>query len=41
MTVIIGKKAPDLEVVLPGEQKISLESFRGRPLVLIFIRHLM
>jgi peroxiredoxin len=40
MTLKIGDAAPGFLVQLPGEQTVSLAAFRGKPLILILLRHL-
>jgi len=35
----IGRSAPDFAVELAGGRTAGLGGFRGRPLVLIFLRH--
>lgn len=38
-TVPVGSAAPDFELTLPGKgQPVKLSSFRGRPVVLVFLR---
>lgn len=37
---IVGRKAPDFRVFLPEDRTVGLNDFRGRPLLLIFLRHL-
>jgi peroxiredoxin len=36
----LGEPAPDFEVRLPDGGRVSLRDHRGRPLVLVFLRHL-
>jgi len=35
-----GRKAPDFRVLLPGNRTARRDDFLGRPLLLIFLRHL-
>lgn len=35
-----GDRAPDFSVQLPDGGTVCLPDFRGRPLLLIFLRHL-
>ncbi len=36
----VGDKAPDLTLAAVGGGQVSLAGFRGRPVLLTFIRHL-
>lgn len=36
----VGDVVPDLEFTGPDGETVSLASFRGQPLLLIFLRHL-
>jgi len=36
----VGQRAPDFKVLLPEERTVGREDFLGRPLLLIFLRHL-
>ena len=36
----VGDLAPDFQARLPGAGWVSLADFRGKPLILIFLRHL-
>ena len=38
--VQVGDAAPDFTLDAVGGGQISLQDFRGRPVVLIFLRHL-
>jgi hypothetical protein len=40
ITVQPGQQAPDLAFVRPDGTSLSLSAYAGRPLVLIFLRHL-
>jgi peroxiredoxin len=40
MRLVPGAAAPDFRLVLPGGAETSLADYRGRGLVLIFLRHL-
>jgi len=40
MRVSVGDRAPDFTAELPGGEGFSLADFAGRPLLLIFLRHL-
>ncbi len=40
MALQIGDRAPELAFVAPDGSAASLYAFRGRPLLLIFLRHL-
>ncbi len=35
-----GRPAPDFQVLLPGNRIARRNDYRGRPLLLIFLRHL-
>ncbi|HMP02731.1 MAG TPA: hypothetical protein PKD86_07585 [Gemmatales bacterium] len=36
----VGDRLPDLELRLPDERLLPLSDLRGRPVLLIFLRHL-
>lgn len=40
MTLDRGEAAPDFHVLLSSGEETSLGDHRGRPLVLVFLRHL-
>ena len=40
MTLSIGARVPDLTLTRADGQPVALASFLGRPLVVIFLRHL-
>jgi peroxiredoxin len=37
---LVGQPAPDFTVALSDGRTVGLADFRGRPLLLIFLRHL-
>ena len=40
MNIKLGQTAPDLRVEMPDGRVVGLANFIGRPLVLVFVRHL-
>jgi peroxiredoxin len=40
MALQVGDRAPELAFLGPDGSEVSLDAFRGRPLLLIFLRHL-
>jgi peroxiredoxin len=40
MTLRTGDPTPDLTFLRPEGSAVALSAFRGRPLLLIFLRHL-
>lgn len=40
MTLRVGDRAPDFSLVSTSEEEITLSSFRGRPVVIVFLRWL-
>jgi len=40
MTLAIGARVPDLTLLRPDGRSLALSSLLGRPLVVIFLRHL-
>lgn len=39
MRVSLGEAAPDFRLQRVGEGRVSLSEHRGRPLLLVFLRH--
>jgi peroxiredoxin len=37
-TVPVGSQAPDFELTSIGGESVSLSSYRGKPVVLVFLR---
>ena len=40
MSLTSGQAAPNIHALLPNGRVLSLADFHGRPLILIFLRHL-
>ncbi len=36
----VGQRAPDFKLLLTDDRTVSRDDFLGRPLLLIFLRHL-
>ena len=41
MKANVGDLAPAFCVLAPGDREVTLDEYRGGPLLLIFIRHLL